>query len=84
MDSEFLDRAGNDGPAARYANYFKIGHNAAEFVLDFGQAYSMTEEDKVHTRLITSPAYAKAFLRLLEKAVERHEQMYGAIHEERS
>lgn len=82
MDSESPDRQVSEGPAARYANYFEIGHNAAEFVLDFGQAYSTAGEDKVHTRLITSPAYAKAFLRLLEKAVERHEQAYGAIREE--
>jgi len=26
----------------RYANYFKVGHNAFEFVLDFGQYYPET------------------------------------------
>jgi hypothetical protein len=82
MDSEFLDRAGNDGPAARYANYFEIGHNAGEFILDFGQAYASAGERQVHTRIVTSPAYARAFLRVLENAIERHEQAYGAIREE--
>lgn len=81
MDSEPLDRRNNEGPAARYANYFEIGHNAAEFILDFGQAYSSVGEDKIHTRLITSPAFAKEFLRLLEKAVERYERVYGQIRE---
>lgn len=82
MDTGFLDRPGNEGAAARYANYFEIGHNAAEFILDFGQAYSSSEERQMHTRIVTSPAYAIGLLRLLEKAVLRHEQIYGAIREE--
>jgi hypothetical protein len=82
MDSEFLDRPGNEGTAARYANYFEIGHNAAEFILDFGQAYSTSEERQMHTRIVTSPLYAKALLRLLGKAIELHEQGYGVIREE--
>lgn len=82
MESEFLDRPGSEGGAARYANYFEIGHNAGEFILDFGQAYSSLEERQMHTRIVTSPLYAKALLRLLEEAVERHEEAYGAIREE--
>lgn len=82
MDAESSDLCSNEGPAARYANYFEIGHNAAEFILDFGQVYSTAGEDKVHTRLITSPAYAKSLLRLLEKAVEHYERAYGRIHDE--
>ena len=34
----------HEEPIARYANYFEIGHNAAEFILDFGQAYSTAKE----------------------------------------
>lgn len=82
MDSEFLERPGNEGTAARYANYFEIGHNVGEFILDFGQAYSQAEERQVHTRIVTSPAYVKSLLRLLGAAVERHEQVYGEIREE--
>ena len=81
MDAESSDKRSIDGLVARYANYFEIGHNAAEFLLDFGQAYSTAGEDKIHTRLITSPAYAKRFLRLLDKSVERYERVYGAISE---
>ncbi len=82
MDTDFLDRPGNEGAAALYANYFEIGHNAAEFILDFGQAYSLSEERQMHTRIVTNPLYAKALLRLLGKAIERHEKAYGAIQEE--
>ena len=79
MDGEFLDRPGREGVAASYANYFEIGYNAAEFILDFGQAYSSSEQRQMHTRIDTRPAYAKALLRLLEKAVERHERVYRKI-----
>jgi hypothetical protein len=72
----------NEEPAARYANYFEIGHNAAEFILDFGQAYSTGKERQLHTRIVTSPSYAKALQRLLEKSIEQHEQIYGKIHYE--
>lgn len=79
MDAESSDVRSNEGLVARYTNYFEIGHNAAEFILDFGQAYSSSEGRQMHTRIVTSPLYAKALLRLLEKAVERHEKMYGPI-----
>lgn len=79
MDAESSDIRSSGGPTARYANYFEIGHNVAEFILDFGQAYSQSEERQMHTRIITSPVYAKAFLRLLEKAVQQQEKLYGPI-----
>lgn len=62
----------------RYANYFEVGHNPFEFVLDFGQLFS--EGEKVfHTRIVTSPAYAKALLELLEESIGRYEQKFGPI-----
>ncbi|BFU95597.1 MAG: hypothetical protein NTNFB02_23190 [Nitrospira sp.] len=67
---------------ARYANYFEIGENAAEFVLGFGQSYSESEEVQIHTRIVTSPLYAKALLHLLEESIKRHEQTCGEIYEE--
>jgi len=82
MTAESFDQPGKDELAARYANYFEIGHNAAEFVFDFGQAYSTAEERQLHTRIVTSPSYAKALLRLLERSIERHERTYGEIREE--
>jgi hypothetical protein len=64
---------------ARYANYFQVGHNAFEILLDFGQFYAEVSEPSLHTRIITSPAYAKALARTLESALARHEQAYGVI-----
>jgi len=70
---------GRDAVEARYANHFLIGHNAFEFLFDFGQAYSEEGAPRVHTRIVTSPIYAKALLTMLGDSVERHEQLYGPI-----
>ena len=67
----------------RYANYFKVGHNAFEFVIDFGQYYSENEEAELYTRIITSPCYAKALLETLKDSIERYEKAFGDIKEER-
>jgi len=67
----------------RYTNYFKVGFNLYEFVFDFGQCYEDEEErETIHTRIITSPAYAKRLVELLTEAVVKHETQYGAIEGE--
>jgi hypothetical protein len=64
---------------SRYANYLKIGRNAFEFLFDFGQSHREGREPQFHTRIITSPAYAKAFLNALHDAIESYENDYGTI-----
>jgi Protein of unknown function (DUF3467) len=66
----------------KYANYFAVGYNEYEFVIDFGQSYSASEEPEICTRIITGPAYAKAFLRMLHASIEAFESAYGSIDEE--
>jgi hypothetical protein len=63
----------------RYANYFKVGHNAFEFVLDAGQFYPESQEAQLCTRIITSPVYAKALLETLRESIDRYEKAFGAI-----
>ena len=63
----------------RYANYFKVGHNAIEFLLDFGQFFPERERAQLHTRIITSPIYAKALLETLQGSIDRYEQTFGTI-----
>ena len=58
----------------RYANYFRVGHNAFEFILDFGQFYSEDQEANLHTRIVTSPVYAKALLDTLRESIEQNER----------
>lgn len=75
--------SGNDCKLeGRYANYFKVGHNAFEFVLDFGQFYPENEEAELRTRIITSPIYAKALLETIRKSINRYEKAFGAIQRE--
>ncbi|MCD4693135.1 MAG: DUF3467 domain-containing protein [Calditrichales bacterium] len=66
----------------QYANYFKVGHNAYEFVIDFGQSYPGTEEAELYTRIITSPAYAKSLIETLGESIKQYEQSFGAVAEE--
>jgi hypothetical protein len=73
------DPQGSKKLEGKYANYFKVGHNAFEFVLDFGQYYPEIEEAELYTRIITSPRYAKELLNTLQESIERHESSYGSI-----
>lgn len=66
----------------RYANYFKVGHNAFEFVLDFGQSYVDEEDARIHTRIVSSPNRAKALSNLLKECVKQYEADFGGIEEE--
>ena len=63
----------------RHPNYFKVGHNNFEFVLDFSQLYPESEEAELYTRVITNPKYAKPLLETLKESIEQYEQEFGAI-----
>lgn len=65
----------------KYANYFQVGHNALEFIIDFGQSFSDGREEHFHTRIVTSPSYAKELLKVLEDSIERYESVFGPILE---
>jgi hypothetical protein len=63
----------------RYANFFDIGHNAFEVILDFGQFFEGDESPRMHTRILTNPVYAKSLLSLLQVCLEKYEQSFGQI-----
>jgi hypothetical protein len=65
-----VTRAGRK-PEARYANFFQIGHNTAEFLLEFGQ-----EQGPIHSRIYMAPQYAQILSDLLVDALKnRAEQL---------
>lgn len=66
-------------PEGRYANAFRVGHNAFEFVLEFGQQFAGMAEAPGHTRVVTSPHYAKGMLETLRTSIEQYEREFGAI-----
>jgi hypothetical protein len=65
----------------RYANYLSVGHNAFEFVLDFGQYYSETEDAELYIRIVTAPNYAKEFSKILQRSIRQFEENFGDIQE---
>jgi hypothetical protein len=70
-----------DPPLAIYANYCEVGHNAFEFLIDFGQFRPEAEMVRVHSRIVAGPVVAKLFARLLAEAVGRFEEAHGVIVE---
>jgi hypothetical protein len=79
MNSESKDGQDNGQPNGRYANYFKVGHNAFEFLFDFGQIHTEGRRAPLHTRIITTPVYAKSLLGLLQESIDQYEQLFGTI-----
>jgi len=63
----------------RYANHFYIGHNAFEVILQFGQFYEGNSQPVMHTKIVTSPAYAESLLQLLSRTIEQYKSTFGAI-----
>lgn len=82
MNHEPEDHQDTVSLEGRYANYFKVGHNALEFLLDFGQFYPESGWPQLHTRIITSPAYAMALLRTLKESLERYEETFGPMRDQ--
>ncbi len=66
-------------PLARYSNYFEVGHNAYEFLLDFGQYQPETAGVILHTRMAVGPTHAKLLAAALASAVAVHEAENGPI-----
>ncbi|MBM4054995.1 MAG: DUF3467 domain-containing protein [Planctomycetes bacterium] len=66
----------------QYANCFQIGQNEFEFVLDFGQSYDEDGKETFHTRIICNPYSANILLKLLQKSVKEHEEMFGDIEDD--
>jgi hypothetical protein len=58
----------------RYANFFQIGHNAFEFLIEFGQ-----QDEGIHTRIYLSPQHARILSDLLVEALNRYESAFGSL-----
>jgi hypothetical protein len=67
-------------PPSTYVNFLRVANNQSEFFLSFGQiAQEQGAGAHLVSSLVTSPTHAKAMLRALQDAVERHEQRFGEI-----
>jgi Protein of unknown function (DUF3467) len=56
----------------RYANFFQVGHNEFEFLIEFGQ-----QDRGIHTRIYVSPQYAHVLSELLVETLRQHELDFG-------
>ena len=64
----------------QYANQFEVGFSRNEVLLRMAQAYD--GEALTHgmpTRVVMTPAYAKALLQLLSESMQRYEAEYGPV-----
>jgi hypothetical protein len=77
MSDESLQKNLGDEAEARYANYFKTGHNAYEVILEFGQFYEGDSQPRMHTRIVTGPEYARTFLEILRDSLELQARDFG-------
>lgn len=68
---------------ALYVNYFEVGHNPFEFLMDLGQFHPGSNEGDgrfaIHTRIAIAPPFAKMLSDLLARAVDEHENQHGQI-----
>lgn len=62
---------GTGAKEGRYANFFQVGHNAFEFLIEFGQ-----QDRGIHTRIYVSPQYARVLSDLLAEALAQHEREF--------
>jgi hypothetical protein len=60
----------------QYANYFEIGYNAFEFVLDFGQSFHESDETELYARIILSPGCAKDLCSVLEESIDQYTKKF--------
>jgi hypothetical protein len=67
-----------DELVGRYTNYFSVGHNVSEFVIDFGEMYS-ERRLRTHSRIVMNPSYAKELLKVLGESVRCYEERFHTI-----
>ena len=61
----------------RYANRLIVSHTPEEFILDF--VSDLPPKPQIVSRIVTSPAHAKAIARAIEANLARYEAKHGAI-----
>jgi hypothetical protein len=73
------NRDGETRLEGRYANYFKLGFDRDQFVLDFGQSFSEDVNPCYYVRIVTNPAYAEVLRQMLSKSLQEYEKEFGRI-----
>jgi hypothetical protein len=66
-------------PLASYANYFEIGHNAFEFLIDAGQLEPQSGTFQLMSRIAVGPVHAKLLAQLLARSIAQYEAAHQEI-----
>lgn len=77
MGADDVDRS-NMGEG-HYANYAEIGHNAYEFIFDFGQVWMDADPARVYIRVITTPETAQRVYAALKNALAAYRTAFGEV-----
>ena len=64
-------------PEGRYSNYFQVGFNPNEFVIDFGQDHG-EGQTMFHSRIILHPRNVPALITILAESVEAWQEKHKA------
>jgi hypothetical protein len=62
-----------------YSNFALITNSPSEIVIDLAQIMPQTKHARVKTRVVMTPANAKAFSKALEGHLKKYEEKYGEI-----
>jgi hypothetical protein len=78
-----MDETNDSGEAIQgtYANLLLIGFSPLEVVFDFCQQYP-EEGRRLCARIVTSPGYAKRFLRVIADSIAQYENEIRRIEDE--
>ena len=79
MSTKYKPKKRVRAPLARYSNYFEVGHNAYEFLIDFGQYQPELSEVVLHTRIVAGPTLTKLLHEMVNNAISQYESENGPI-----
>lgn len=81
--SENVPQSADSGGPSLYVNYFEIGHNPYEFLIELGQYHPGANEGEgriaIYMRIALAPPYAKMLSDLLARAVAEHQAQHGEL-----
>jgi len=64
-----------------YANIAVSNFSQEEFILDFAMLQPMSNQARVHSRVVMSPRNLKRTVRLLLAQIKEYEQKFGVIED---
>jgi hypothetical protein len=81
--SDSIPVSTDSGGPSLYVNYFEVGHNPYEFLIELGQYHPGANEGEgrvaIYMRVALAPPYAKMLSELLARAVDEHQSQHGEL-----